>query len=200
MAWLDNIRVTAGKDTFTSIVERVQPVLSQCAVTTEAGRAADCLAHMGWGDFLRSREGAGGLDPVQHYRRALEVDPENVYAHAMWAFDILRSGGAMGEAKAHFTRALASGREGVHAAPPDRRPALARRPRDGGGAHPGGERHPRERETMPGGRSTRSDTWRLWNVYYSACCTAGTWSSSCRPCPPRITCHLSLAVSRRRFP
>jgi hypothetical protein len=118
MDWLDNIRVISGKETFTSIVEKVQPVLSICAISNEARRAGDCLAHMGWGDFLRSREGAGGLDPMKHYQGALKSDPENVYAHAMWGFHILTasydhpgSKSAMTEAKAHFTNALASGRE-----------------------------------------------------------------------------------------
>jgi tetratricopeptide (TPR) repeat protein len=114
--WLDNIRVISGKETFTSIVEKVQSVLSRCAISNEARRAGDCLAHMGWGDFLRWREGLGGLDPVQHYQHALKVDPENVYAHAMWGFHVLAarpvsSKSTLTEAKAHFTKALASGRE-----------------------------------------------------------------------------------------
>jgi tetratricopeptide (TPR) repeat protein len=111
MDWLDDIRVTVGKETFTSIVEKVQPALSRCAVSNEARRAADCIAHIGWSDFLRSREGVGGLDPTQHYRRALDRDPENVYAHTMSGFEILRTAGSLLDARAHFTRALATKRE-----------------------------------------------------------------------------------------
>ncbi len=114
MDWLENISVISGKETFTGIVEKVQPILSRCAISNEPRRAGDCLAHMGWGDFLRRREGSGGLDPVQHYQRALKVDPENVYAHAMWGFHLLTASSSkstLSEAKAHFTKALASGRE-----------------------------------------------------------------------------------------
>ena len=114
MDWLENIRVTSGKETFTSIVEKVQPVLSRCAISNEPRRAGDCLAHMGWGDYLRSREGVGGLDPMQHYQRALKVDPENVYAHAMGGFQLLTAGSStstLTEAKAYFDKALASGRD-----------------------------------------------------------------------------------------
>jgi len=93
MDWLDNIRVTVGRGAFTDIVEKVQFVLARCTESGEARRAADCLAHQGWGDFLRLREGAGGLVPTRYYRRALQVDPSNVYAHTMWGFDLVRSGG-----------------------------------------------------------------------------------------------------------
>lgn len=111
MDWVENIRVTVGQGTFTDIVSRVEPVLLRCAAATGTVRAADCAAHLGWNDFLRSREGAGGLDPVQHYRRALSLDPQNVYGHAMWGFELLRTRGSRTDAKAHFDDALASGRE-----------------------------------------------------------------------------------------
>src|SRR5262245_1574001 len=111
MDWLDRIRVTTGQGTFTAIVLKVQPVLARCAVSRDRRRAADCLAHEGWGDFLRTREGAGGLDPVQYYRRAIDADPENVYGHAMWGFDLLRSRGSPAQAMEHFAKALGSGRE-----------------------------------------------------------------------------------------
>ena len=111
MDWLENIRVTTGKTTFTDIITNVQPVLTRCATGTALPRTADCRAHLGWADFLRARDGAGGVDPVQHYRRAIGLDPQNVYGHAMWGFEMLRTRGPMAEARAHFDAALASGRE-----------------------------------------------------------------------------------------
>jgi hypothetical protein len=111
MDWLENIRVTQGVGTFTAIVDTVAPVLTRCAGSTDARRAADCRAHLGWGDFLRSRDGAGGLDPVAQYRGALTQDPANVYAHAMWGFELLRTRGSIADARAKFDEALASGRE-----------------------------------------------------------------------------------------
>ena len=108
MDWLENIRVTEGKETFTDIANKVQPALSRAAVAKDDKRAADALAHLGWADFLRSRDGKGGLDPARYYREALQRDPANPYAHAFWGHYILVSGGDAQEAKAHFDRALAS--------------------------------------------------------------------------------------------
>ena len=102
---------TVGKGSFSAIVDKVFPALSRCAVSPDKLPAADCFAHMGWGDFLKSREGQGGVRPEQFYRRALALDPENAYAHAMWGHHILASNGSLADAKGHFERALASGKE-----------------------------------------------------------------------------------------
>jgi tetratricopeptide (TPR) repeat protein len=107
MDWLENIRVTQGKETFTDIADKVQPALSRAAVAEDDRRAADALAHLGWADFLRSRDGRSGLDPLRYYRQALERDPENPYAHAFLGHAILVRGGDLEEAKGHFDRALA---------------------------------------------------------------------------------------------
>jgi len=108
MDWLDNIRVTSGKETFTDIVKRVQPVLSRAAVDKDDVLAADALAHLGWGDFLRSRDGQGGLDPVRYYQQALNRDPRNAYAHAFWGHYLLVTGGDWNQAKAQFDQALST--------------------------------------------------------------------------------------------
>ena len=111
MDWLENIRVTVGGGTFTAIVDKVAPVLAGCAATNEAPRAADCHAHLGWADVLRAREGAGGLNPIAHYQRALKIERDNVYAHTMWGHELLRTPHSIAEARARFDAALASGRE-----------------------------------------------------------------------------------------
>ncbi|HTS54764.1 MAG TPA: toll/interleukin-1 receptor domain-containing protein [Burkholderiales bacterium] len=108
MDWLDNIRVTEGKETFTDIVNKLQPTIAGAAVAADDRTAADALAHLGWADFLRSRDGAGGLYPVRYYQRAIQRDPHNPYAHAMWGHYILQAGGSMKEANEHFAQALAS--------------------------------------------------------------------------------------------
>jgi len=166
MDWLDNIVVTAGTGGFAATVDKVQPVLARCATSSEGRRAADCLAHLGWGDFLRSREGAGGLDPVQQYRRAIALDPQNPYAHAMWAFDILRSGGRLSEAASHVTAALDSGR----ARPLVRRLEIAgllwRGDAEAEQALVGvADDIRKHNEAMPADASGNSLSWRLWNVY-----------------------------------
>ncbi len=111
MRWLREIRVQAEKETFTDIVERVLPVLAEGAAAATGPRGADLQAHLGWADHLRSREGVGGLDPLAHYRKALALDANNVFAHTMWGHHTMVERGPLNEATQHFSVALASGRE-----------------------------------------------------------------------------------------
>lgn len=112
MLLLENARYTEGMGSFSEIVDKVfLPALSRCSVSPDKVYAANCLAYMGWSDFLKSRDGQGGLNPEQFYQRALALDPENAHAHAMWGFHILESHGSLDDAKEHFERALATGKE-----------------------------------------------------------------------------------------
>ncbi len=111
MEWLREIRVTEGKETFTDVVRRVQPTLTRGAAEATGSRRADLLAHLGWADYLRSRENAADADPERLYRMAAEADSGNVYAQAMWGHWILYQHGRVEDARPHFARALASGRE-----------------------------------------------------------------------------------------
>lgn len=99
---------------FAELVDQVLPVVSRGAAVARGQRLADLLAHQGWADYLRERAGIGGLEAARYYRRALEVEPGNVYGHAMWGFEILRQRGsrtAVAEARPHFAAAVESGRE-----------------------------------------------------------------------------------------
>jgi len=167
MEWLRNIRVEEGTETFADIVNKVSPVLLQCATSADPQRAADCLSHLGLADFLRSREGTGGLDPAQYYRRAIAADPKNVYGHTLWAFQLAVERGSIDDIRAHFSQALASGRDhefvrhyqfaallysrDVHLEDEAIRVANEIR---------------RSNERMPPGERDHPDNWRLWNVYY----------------------------------
>jgi hypothetical protein len=111
MAWLDDIRGDQGPATFTAIVEMLVPVMDRGVVAAEGSRKADLLAHLGWADFLRWRDGQRELDPATRYRQALAVDSPNAYAHAMLAHWTLWNGGNLDEADRHFGAALKSGRE-----------------------------------------------------------------------------------------
>ncbi|MBZ5538195.1 MAG: hypothetical protein LAO31_19755 [Acidobacteriia bacterium] len=122
MAWLEDVHLGGRQETFTDIANKVTPVLivgttkangSRIIVgTTKANgsRKADLLAHLGWADFLRTRDGVAGLDPEQRYRQSLEVDPHNPYAHAMWGHWILWNRGKIEDARTHFAGALAGTR------------------------------------------------------------------------------------------
>ena len=111
MRWLREIRVQGEKDSFTAIVERVLPVLAEGAAAATGQRGADLQAHMGWADHLRTREGIGGLDPLAHYRKALVLDADNVYAHTMSGHHTMVQRGPIEAARQHFKVALDGGRE-----------------------------------------------------------------------------------------
>lgn len=111
MAWLDDIRGDQGPAPFSATVNMLVPVISRGAVAAEGSRKADLLAHLGWADFLRWRDGQRELDPAARYRQALAVDASNAYAHAMLGHWTLWNGGNLEEADQHFATALKSGRE-----------------------------------------------------------------------------------------
>ena len=111
MLLLENARLTGADARFSDFVEPITPVLHAALEGARGRRAADLLAHLGWADFLKSRDGVGGLRPESSYRLALEQEPDNPYANAMWGHSILWQHGSLAEAQSRFQRALASGRE-----------------------------------------------------------------------------------------
>lgn len=110
MRWLREIRVQVGKQTFTEIVALVQPVLVEALPIASGRRAADVRAHLGWADSLRARDGAADVDPVAHFKRALQDEADNVYAHAMLGRHWLMRD-RQDEGRMHFDRAVASARD-----------------------------------------------------------------------------------------
>ncbi len=110
MRWLRDLRAVVGKQTFSEQVEQAQPVLLQGLSRDVAlPRKANLRAHIGWGEYLRSRDGIAGVDPVSHWKRALAEDSGNTYAHAMWARQLLDRPGRFGDVETHFAAALAGG-------------------------------------------------------------------------------------------
>ena len=111
MRWLREIRVRVGEQTFADIVKRVQPVLVAALPNATGQRAADLFAHLGWADYLLTREGATAGDPAAQFQRSVKEEPDNVYAHAMWGQHLWWLRDRDAEARQHFERAVASGRE-----------------------------------------------------------------------------------------
>ena len=112
MRWTREMRATSsssGRLTFDEQVAKLQPVLTQGLSSATGVRSADLRAHVGWTEHLRRREGKGSGDPVPHWQRALADDATNVYAHAMWANTLMP--GRLAEARQHFEKAVASGRD-----------------------------------------------------------------------------------------
>src|SRR5262245_27001799 len=101
MAWLESGRPGPNAKFF-DLTDKVTPVLSRAATSEDRVRRADAFAHLGWADFLRSREGAGGVDPEASYRKALAEDPNNPYAKAMLGHWKLWRGGKLDDARRDF--------------------------------------------------------------------------------------------------
>ncbi len=111
MQWLENIRVS-GQNTFTQITEKLEPILTRGATSAKSlQRQADLLAHLGWSYFLRRRESPSSPDPESAYREAIQKDPGNPYAHAMWGHWILWNHKGLANGNEQFAAALASSRK-----------------------------------------------------------------------------------------
>ena len=107
-------RAVQGQTTFAQAVAPFKPVLVQGLAAAASGRrAADLRAHLGWVDHLvwRDRRNADA-DPGASYQRALQDDPNNGYAHAMWGqWLLLREPGRAENALNHFEAARQDGRD-----------------------------------------------------------------------------------------
>lgn len=112
MRWLREMRVVGDKDSFSTQVAKLQPALAQGLARSAGVRRADLRAHLGWAEFLRSRDGVAAGDPDAQYEAALADDPGNVYAHAMWAHHLVWTSGRLeAAAQRHYEQAAASPRE-----------------------------------------------------------------------------------------
>lgn len=110
MQWLRDIAVPQGQ-TFASVVDRALPVLHRGVGAASAARAGDIYAHIGWGYFLKRRDGPPALDPAPWYGKALDADPANPYARAFRGHWTMWSNGSVDAAMAEFAAAVASNRE-----------------------------------------------------------------------------------------
>jgi tetratricopeptide (TPR) repeat protein len=108
MAWLDDIHIVGGGK-FSDVVNKLLPVLEQGSIAATSGRKADLIAHIGWAQFLRSRDGEA-TDPQRSYEQALKIDANNPYAHAYLGHWMIWKGESLEAADAHFTAALQANR------------------------------------------------------------------------------------------
>lgn len=113
MAWLRDIHLIGEGTTFTAVVERLEPALQREELRTSGSRRADLVAHLGYADFLRSRDGQDGLHPEARYQEALRIDPTNPFANAMLGHWRRWNGGSVPESEKLFAVALQSKREGA---------------------------------------------------------------------------------------
>jgi tetratricopeptide (TPR) repeat protein len=119
MSWLEDFHVVdAGgikaADIAGARLAELMPVLDAglARTNTQGTRAADILAHIGWAHWLNERIAEREFGPAaeQHFRRALQVDPSNVFAHAMLGNWMMQRGGPTAEALQHFRTAIEQNR------------------------------------------------------------------------------------------
>lgn len=120
MLWLQDFHVIIGEGQ--KAEDLAGPPLSQIISVLDSGlartsghgeRAADILAHLGWAHWLNQHIAEKEFGPAaeQDLRRALELDPTNVYANAMLGNWLLQTGGSLDEALHRFDVALRSNRQ-----------------------------------------------------------------------------------------
>ena len=117
MTWLENLQVRSSEgETFSTVIEPLDPVLNRGIASSDGPRKADLLAHAGWATFLKWRDGQRRLDPDPQYVQALAIDATNPYANAYRAHWLLwtKREEAMPDARPLFTAALSSGRVTAH--------------------------------------------------------------------------------------
>ena len=115
MLWVRNVAIT-GNQTFSEIINPLLPSLYLGAVRSDSSERADALAHIGWSNALRTRDGVRQLAIDKQFDAALIADPDNVFAHtwqATWLFmranDVNYDKPKIDLARIHFDAALATG-------------------------------------------------------------------------------------------
>lgn len=116
MLWLRNIHLGILQgEKISGVTDKLLPALREEAAIAQGREKADVLAHIGWANFLKFKDGAHNVTVEENFRRALEADSVNVFANAMLGFWLLYPDGGNGniaEAKRHFEAAKKDGREG----------------------------------------------------------------------------------------
>jgi tetratricopeptide (TPR) repeat protein len=115
MLWIEDMWVPIRNSD--EVQQKARPIFDKLSPVLEAGlgtgkdyRAADVVAHLGWLNFLRAKILGENGRIEEHIERALQMDPDNVYANAMMGDLLLDSPGSLDQAKTHFAAALKTGK------------------------------------------------------------------------------------------
>ncbi|MGD8522705.1 MAG: RING finger protein [Desulfobacterales bacterium] len=98
-------------------IERLLPSLYRGAANKNTTPAADAMAHIGWADWIRQRAEMHHLNVRRQFERALEIDPQNMYANVMMGYWLVSKNNQknrqekIDKAMKHFDIALKSNRD-----------------------------------------------------------------------------------------
>jgi len=120
MLWLENFHVLVPEGQ--KAEDLAGPALTELMSVLDAGlartaerdsRAADILAHLGWAHWLNQHIAYKEFGPAaeQALRKALGIDPSNVYANAMLGNLLLQTHGSLDEIVRLFDAAVKTGKE-----------------------------------------------------------------------------------------
>jgi hypothetical protein len=119
MGWLENFHVLVPEGGKVEQLagpglDEILPVMDAALARSggKGSRAADVLAHTGWWHWLNQKiaQREFGQAAERDLRKALEIDPANVYAHAMLGNLLMQNGGKTAEALRHFRSASETGK------------------------------------------------------------------------------------------
>ena len=118
MRWVEHFGVLtregqSATDIAAPKIDAMLPILDAGLARAKGQRAADILAHIGWVHWLNWHIAERELASVgeQSFRRALSIDPANVYANAMLGNWLLQTKGSLKEATDRFATAVQTGKE-----------------------------------------------------------------------------------------
>jgi hypothetical protein len=108
--WLEDVHLSSanGPQTFSAVVDPLKAVLVERLAETRGTARADLQAHIGWANFLRSRDGLPAVDIAEEFDAAIASDPANLYGHVMRGFWILWQAQPIDAARADFDFAMRS--------------------------------------------------------------------------------------------
>jgi tetratricopeptide (TPR) repeat protein len=90
MEWVRKKRITYTNPNerrkILNIIENLLPSLYRGAASKNTTLAADAMAHIGWADWERRMAEMYHLDVGRQFKRALEIDPQNMYANVMMGY------------------------------------------------------------------------------------------------------------------
>jgi len=115
MLWLENFRVMGQNDDEVTqkaraLLQRLTPVLESALSGSKEYRAADVVAHLGWLNWLKVNLTYEDENVEDNFRRAIQMEPANVYGNAMMGEWLVQNHGSLEEAKKDFAVALATGK------------------------------------------------------------------------------------------